>query len=183
MAPPLPNQPYNPHARLPGSAFTAVWRDPSAAQATAAGAQHVPTPRCTCAPTGEPDDGIPDSYQAIVGIEKFPDTGLRWPESTLFKVLDDLTAPAITLDWSIHLTFDTADVAVSIAHNVILNIKDQARQLGRHAHSDDELIRKLVSGRQLASALKRGSAERGVNAAVLVTAAAADAQTVDTAIT
>ena len=181
---PLPNQPYNPHARLPGSAFTAVWRDPSAAQARNRGWRAARADAEVYLRTyREPDDGIPDSYQAIVGIEKFPDTGLRWPESTLFKVLDDLTAPAITLDWSIHLTFDTADVAVATAHNVILNIKDQARQIGRHAHSDDELIRKLASGKQLASALKRGSAERGVNAAVLVTAAAADPQTVDTAIT
>jgi hypothetical protein len=123
------------------------------------------------------EDGVPDSYQAIAALEKHPDSGLRWPHSTIFKVLDDLTTPATTLDWAIHFTFDTAEVAVATAHNVITNIKDQARQLGRHADSDDDLRRKLVSGRQLASNLKQGSAERGVNTAILVTAAAAEPKT------
>jgi hypothetical protein len=181
---PLPNQPYDPHARLPGSVFTPVWKDPSAAQLRN---RHWRAARSDAdiflRTYRDEQDGVPDSYQAIVGLEKYPDSGVRWPESTLFKALDDLTTPATTLDWSIHFTFDTAEMAVSIAHNVITNIKDQARQLGRHAHSDDELIRKLVSGRQLASALKQGSAERGVNPAILVTAAAADAKTLDTAIT
>jgi hypothetical protein len=181
---PLPTVAYNPDARLPASAFTPVWKDPSAAGArnrrwrAARGDADV-----FLRTYRDPDDGIGDSYQVTVGIEKFPDAGLRWPESTLFKVLDDLTGPATTLDWSIHVTFDSAEVAVATAHNVILNIKDQARQLGRHAHSDDELVRKLASGKQLASALKRGGAERGVNAAVLVTAAAADPHTLDAAIT
>lgn len=181
---PLPNVRYDPHARLPGSAFTPVWKDPSGAGARG---RRWRAARCDAEvflrTHRDPGDGIADSYQCFVGIESFPDTGLRWPESTLFKVLDDLTTPSCTVDWSMHLTFDTADVAVATAHNVILNIKDQARQIGRHAHSDDELVRKLASGKQLASALKGGSAERGVNVAVLVTVAAADPQTVDTAIT
>ena len=171
---PLPNQPYDPHARLPGSVFTPVWKDPSAAQLRNRRWRAARSDADIFLRTyRDEQDGVPDSYQAIVGLEKYPDSGVRWPESTLFKALDDLTTPATTLDWSIHFTFDTAEIAVSIAHNVIINIKDQARQLGRHAHSDDELIRKLVSGRQLASALKQGSAERGVNPAIVVTAAAA----------
>jgi hypothetical protein len=180
---PLPGQPYDPHARLPGSAFTPVWKDPSAAalrgrrwRAARSDADiFLRTYRDTA-------DGVADSYQVIVALEKYPDTGLRWPHATIFKVLDDLTTAATTLDWTIHFTFDTAEAAVATAHNVITNIKDQARQRGRHADSDDELYRKLISGRQLASALKRGSAERGVNAAVLITAAATDADTADAAI-
>ena len=180
---PLPSQPYDPHAQLPGSVFTPVWKDPSAAQLGNRRWRAARTESETFLRTyRDEQDGVPDSYQAIVGLEKYPDSGLRWPESTIFKVLDDLTTPATTLDWSIHFTFDTAEVAVATAHNVITNIKDQARQLGRHAYSDDELVRKLVSGKQLASALKQGSAERGVNPAVLVTAAAADAKILDTAI-
>ena len=139
-------------------------------------------PMCLSAPTANPSEGIADSYQAIVGLEKYPDAGLRWPNSTIFKVLDDLTTAATTLDWTIHFTFDTAEVAVATAHNVIVNIKDQARQRGRHADSDDELVRKLVSGRQLASALKQGSAERGVNPAVVVIAASDSPEATDTAI-
>lgn len=181
---PLPSQPYDPQARLPASAFTPVWKDPSAAalrgrrwRGTRSDADvFVRTYR-------EPADGVADSYQVITALENYPDAGLRWPQATIFKVLDDLTTPATTLDWTIHFTFDTAEDAVAVAHNVITNIKDQARQRGRHADSDDELYRKLISGRQLASALKRGSAERGVNAAVVVTAAAADAGTADVAIT
>ena len=180
---PLPTAPHHPDARLHGSAFTPVWLDPSAAalrgrrwRAARSDAEvFVRTFR-------DPDDGVPDSYQAVVGIETFPDTGIAWPRATLFKVLDDLTTPATTLDWSIHFTFDTAEAAVSIAHNVITNIKDQARQRGRHATSDDELIRKLASGKELASELKRGSAERGVNPAVLVSAAGADPHQVDNAL-
>lgn len=180
---PLPNTPFHPEARLPAAAFTPVWRDQSAAAlrerrwfaARSDADVFVRTFR-------SPEDGIADSYQAIAALEKWPDTGIRWPESTILKVLDDLTTPDTTVDWAIHFTFDTAEVAVDVAHNTIVNIKDQARQLGRHADGDDELVRKLVSGRQLASALKQGSAERGVNAAVLVTAAAADAETANTAI-
>lgn len=180
---PLPSQPHDPHARLPGSAFTPVWRDPSAADLHGRRWRAARTDADIFLRTyRDSQDGVADSYQVIVGLEKYPDAGLRWPHSTIFKVLDDLTTPTTTLDWTIHFTFDTAEVAVATAHNVITNIKDQARQLGRHADSDDELGRKLVSGKQLASALKQGSAERGVNAAVLLTAAAGDAKTADTAI-
>jgi hypothetical protein len=181
---PLPTTAYDPRARLPQSAFTPVWKDQAAAQRRGTrwfAARNdsdifVRTYR-------DRQDGIADSYQAIAALEKWPDTGIRWPESTIFKVLDDLSTPTTTLDWAIHLTFDTAEVAVDVAHNTLVNIKDQARQLGRHADSDDELVRKLVSGRQLASALKQGSAERGVNAAVLITAAAADPESASAAIT
>jgi len=181
---PLPTAPHDPHARLPAGAFTPVWKDPSAAalrgrrwRAARSDAEiFLRTYR-------EAAEDIPDSYQVIAALEKYPDTGLRWPHATIFKVLDDLSTPATTLDWTIHFTFDTAETAVATAHNVITNIKDQARQLGRHADADDELYRRLVSGRQLASALKAGSAERGVNTAVLITAAAADPQTAHSAIT
>jgi hypothetical protein len=179
---PLPNAPFDPHASLPGSVFTAVYKDPSAAQLRNRRWRAARTDADVFVRTyRDVQDGVPDSYQAVVGLEKYPDSGLRWPESTIFKVLDDLTTPATTLDWTIHFTFDTAEVAVATAHNVITNIKDQSRQLGRHAYSDDELVRKLVSGKQLASALKQGSAERGVNPAVLVTGAAADPKTLDKA--
>ena len=77
----------------------------------------------------------------------------------------------------------TVEAAVSTAQNVITNIYDQYRQRGRHATTDDELIRKLASGKELASQLKRGSAERGVNTAIVVAAAAADAETVERAAT
>lgn len=180
---PIPNQPYDPDARLPASAFAPVWMDPSAAALRQRRWRAARTESEIFLRTHRhSSDAVADSYQALVGLEKWPDAGLRWPRSTIFKVLDDLTTPSVTLDWTIHLTFDTAEVAVATAHNVITNIKDQARQRGRHADSDDELLRKLVSGRQLASALKQGSAERGVNAAVVLIAAAADAATVDTAI-
>ena len=180
---PLPSQPHDPDAHLPGSAFTPVWLDPSAAALRGRRWRAARSYTDVFVRTyRDPADNLPDSYQAMVGIDSFPDTGIAWPRATLFKVLDDLTTPASTLDWSIHFTFDTAETAVSIAHNVITNIKDQGRQRGRHALSDDELLRKLASGKELASELKRGSAERGVNPAVLVTAAGADPQQVNTAL-
>ena len=179
---PLPTQPYDPHARLDAAAFSPVWKDPSAASLRGRRWRAARTDADVFLRTyREPSEGIADSYQAIVGLEKYPDAGLRWPNSTIFKVLDDLATPATTLDWAIHFTFESAEVAVATAHNVIVNIKDQARQRGRHADSDDELVRKLVSGRQLASALKQGSAERGVNPAVVVIAASASPEETDTA--
>ena len=180
---PLPNHPHDPHARLDASVFTPVWKDPSAAALRGRRWRAARSDADVFVRTyRKPSEGIADSYQAVVGLEKYPDAGLRWPNSTIFKVLDDLTTAATTLDWTIHFTFESAEVAVATAHNVIVNIKDQARQRGRHADSDDELVRKLVSGRQLASALKQGSAERGVNPAVVIIAASASPEATDTAI-
>ncbi|MDQ2638391.1 MAG: ATP-binding protein [Actinomycetota bacterium] len=172
---PLPTNPYDPDGRLPESAFTPVFKDPSAAELRGRRWFATRSEEDIFLRTYRaPEDGVADSYQVITGLEKWPASGIRWPHATIFKVLDDMTTPGATLDWAVHFTFDTAEVAVDTAHNTITNIKDQARQRGRHADSDDDLLRKLVSGRQLASALKQGSAERGVNPAVLVTAAAAD---------
>ncbi|MUL78779.1 ATP-binding protein [Mycolicibacterium sp. CBMA 226] len=180
---PLPNLPYNPDARLDESVFTPVHFDESAAALRERRWRAARTESDVFVRTfRNAEDRIPDSYQVTLGIETWPDSGLRWPESTLFKVCDDLTTPACNLDWSIHYVFESAEKAVDAQHNVILNIRDQARQLGRHALSDDELVRKLASGKQLASAYKR-TAERGVYPAVTITAAAASAEAVDAAIT
>jgi hypothetical protein len=115
-------------------------------------------------------------------LDSFPDTGIAWPRATIFKVLDDLTGVGVTLDWTIHTTFTSVETAVSVAQNVITNIRDQYRQRGRHADSDDELIRKLASGKELTSELKRGSAERGVNPSIVIAAGAADTEVLNTAV-
>jgi AAA-like domain len=180
---PLPSRPYDPHASLPGSAFGPVHFDESAARlrgrrwraARADTDVFVRTYR-------DRTDGIGDSYQALIPLDSFPDTGIAWPRATIFKVLDDLTHPGITLDWTINTTFTSAESAVALAQNVITNIRDQYRQRGRHADSDDELVRKLASGKELASELKRGAAERGVDVAVLVTAAGGDVDAVNRAV-
>ena len=132
-----------------------------------------PTPKRSFEAYRDPADDIADSYQALLPLEDFPDAGIAWPRSALFKVLDDLTDRATTLDWTIHATFQRADAAVETSQNVVTNIRDQFRQRGRHASTDDELIRKLASGKELTSELKRGSAERGVNVAIVLAAAAA----------
>ncbi|GAA2424523.1 hypothetical protein GCM10009856_38620 [Mycolicibacterium llatzerense] len=168
---PMPNVPYNPDAQLPGSAFSRVWFDQSAAELRGRRWRAARTDADVFVRTyRERDEAIADSYQALVGIEGFPDTGIQWPHATLFKLLDDLSTADVTLDWLLHLTFDSAEQAVETAHEVITNIKDQGRQRGRRANSDDELVRKLASGKELASELKRGSAERGVNPAVVLRA-------------
>ena len=180
---PLPTQRYDPHAHLSGSAFTAVSFDPAASQLRG---RRWRAARCDTdvfvRTFRDATDGVPDSYQAFIPLDSFPDTGIAWPRATIFKVLDDLTGTGVTLDWTIHTTFTSADTAVSTAQNVITNIRDQYRQRGRHADSDDELIRKLASGKELASELKRGSAERGVNPAIVIAAAAGDADTVNNAV-
>ena len=81
--------------------------------AAGAGARPAPRTRCSCAPTATRTDGVADSYQALIALDSFPDTGVAWPRSTIFKVLDDLTRPDTTLDWTINTTFTTADTAVS----------------------------------------------------------------------
>jgi hypothetical protein len=180
---PLPAARYDPRASLPGSAFTPVHFDPAAARlrgrrwraARADTDVFVRTYR-------EPGDGVPDAYQALIPLDSFPDTGIAWPRATIFKVLDDLTTPATTLDWTINTTFTAADAAVSLAQNVITNIRDQYRQRGRHADSDDELVRKLASGKELASELKRGAAERGVNPSIVICAGGTDADTVNSVV-
>ncbi|MBV8928132.1 MAG: ATP-binding protein, partial [Mycobacteriaceae bacterium] len=127
-------------------------------------------------------DGVEDSFQALLPLEDFPDSGLAWPRSALFKVLDDLSRPGVALDWTIHATFQPAEAAVAASQNVITNIGDQFRQRGRHAGTDDELIRKLASGRELTSELKRGTAERGVGVAITLAAAAASATELNEAV-
>ena len=180
---PLPSQPYDPHARLPASAFTSVHFDPSAAQLRGRRWRAARTESDVFVRTyRDCDDEIPDAYQAFIPLEKFPDNGIAWPKATIFKQLDDLTRPDITLDWTIHTTFATVDTAVATAQNTIVNIRDQHRQRGRHASSDDELIRKLASGKELASELKRGAAERGVNVSIVIAAAAADPNTLNDAV-
>jgi len=180
---PLPWQPFDPQARLPSSAFTPVHVDPAAAglrgrrwRAARSDAEvFVRTYR-------DSGDEVPDAYQALIPLDSFPDTGIAWPKATIFKLLDDLTRPDTTLDWTIHSTFCPADTAQATAQNTIVNIRDQFRQRGRHATADDELIRKLASGKELASELKRGTAERGVNVAIVVAAAAGDPETLNTAV-
>ena len=168
----------------PASAFTPVYFDPSAAGLRGRRWRAARTDADVFVRTfRDSEDEVADSYQALIALDSFPDTGIAWPRATIFKVLDDLTQPDTTLDWTIHTTFTTVEAAVSTAQNVITNIRDQYRQRGRHATTDDELIRKLASGKELASELKRGSAERGVNTAIVVAAAAADAETVERAAT
>ena len=68
---PIPNQPYNPHARLPGSAFTPVWIDPSAAALRQRRWRAARTEADIFLRTyRHEDDGVADSYQVIVGLEK-----------------------------------------------------------------------------------------------------------------
>ena len=191
---PLPNQPHDPHARLPPSAFTPMHLDPSAAvqrgrrwRAARADAEVFVRSYRDAGGSDEPlarsvEGTVPDAYQAFFPLQDFPDTGIAWPKATIFKLLDDLTGPDTTLDWTIHTTFSPADTAVATAQNAIVNIRDQFRQRGRHASSDDELIRKLASGKELASELKRGTAERGVNVAIVIAAAAADPDTLARAV-
>jgi hypothetical protein len=181
---PLPATRADPTAALPGSAFGPVVLDPAAARLRGRRWRAARTDAEVFVRTQRsPDDGIADAYHALVGLDSFPDSGIAWPQATIFKALDDLTTPEVVLDWTINVTFSNAETAVSAAQHVITNIRDQYRQRGRHAHSDDELVRKLASGKELASELKRGAAERGVDVAIVIAAAGTDPHAVDAAIT
>jgi hypothetical protein len=180
---PLPAGSSDPDATLPESAFSPVYLDEAAAALRvrrwrAARSDTDAFVRCS----RDPADEIADSFQALLPLEDFPDSGIAWPRSALFKVLDDLSRPGVTLDWAIHATFQQAHAAVTASQNVINNISDQFRQRGRHADTDDELIRKLASGRELTSELKRGTAERGVNVAITLAAAAGSPEELNDAV-
>ena len=180
---PLPPQRHDPQAWLPASAFTPVHFDSSAAGLRGRRWRAARTDAEVFVRTyRDGTDDVSDSYQALLPLESFPDNGIAWPKATIFKLLDDLTGRTTTLDWTIHTTFDAADTAVATAQNTIVNIRDQFRQRGRHALSDDELIRKLASGKELASELKRGTAERGVNPSIVIAVAAGDIDTLNTAV-
>jgi AAA-like domain len=175
---PLPTEPYVRDARLPASAFTPVHFDESAAALRGRRWRAARTEAEVLLRTfRDPAEAVADAFQVLIPLERFPDSGIAWPKATIFKVLDDLTRPATTLDWTIHATFSPAETAVATAQNTITNIADQFRQRGRHARSDDELLRQLASGKELASELKRGTAERGVNLAIVVAVGAADPDT------
>ena len=132
---PLPTQPYDPHARLPASAFTPVYFDPAAAQLRGRRWRAARTDAEVFVRTyRDADDEIPDAYQAFIALHEFPRQRHRLAKlDPVQSQLDDLTAPDTTLDWTIHTTFNNVDAAVSTAQNVITNIQDQYRQRGRHA--------------------------------------------------
>jgi AAA-like domain len=180
---PLPAGPFDPDASLPASAFSPAYLDEAAA---ALRGRRWRGARCDADAFvrvfREPRDGVGDSYQALLPLQDFPDSGIAWPRSTLFKALDDLSRPNTVLDWTIHATFQPAETAVAASQNVIINISDQFRQRGRLAGVDDELIRKLASGRELASELKRGTAERGVDVAIVLAGAAGDPDELNSAV-
>ncbi|MCW2649096.1 MAG: hypothetical protein QOE41_1358 [Mycobacterium sp.] len=180
---PLPTQALDPHASLPASAFSPAYLDEAAA---ALRGRRWRAARCDADAFvrvfREPGDEVADSYQALLPLQDFPDSGIVWPRSTLFKALDDLSGPNTVLDWTIHATFQPTEAAVASSHNVVTNITDQFRQRGRHAGTDDELMRKLASGRELASELKRGTAERGVNVAIVLAAGAAEVDDLNRAV-
>jgi hypothetical protein len=180
---PLPSGPCDPQASLPPSAFRPVYLDEAAAVQRGRRWRAARFETHALVRTyREPSDGVGDSYQALLPLEDFPDSGIAWPRSALFKVLDDLTRPGVTLDWTIHATFQPAEAAVAVSQNVITNITDQFHQRGRHANTDDELVRKLASGRELTSELKRGAAERGVNVAITLAVGAGSPDAVNGAV-
>ena len=89
-----------------GSAFTPVHLDPGAAQLRARRWRAARTDADVFVRTfRDRTDGVADSYQALLPLDSFPDNGIAWPRSTLFKVLDDLTTPSTVLDWTINITF------------------------------------------------------------------------------
>lgn len=173
---PLPSGAYDAAATLPAAMFSPVYFDESAANLRGRRWLGARTDADVFVRTYR-DDG-PDSYQAFLPLASFPDAGFAWPRTTMLKVLDDHVRAGTILDWTINLTFDTPETAGDEAQTTIKNIIDQYKQRGRRAHYDDELSRTLASGKELASELKHG-AERGVNTAIVVCAAAPDPDTLN----
>jgi hypothetical protein len=178
---PLPGGKYDADATLPAAMFSPVYFDEAAAALKQRRWRAARTDTDAFLRTYR-DGDVPDSYQAFLPLESFPDAGFAWPRAAMLKVLDDHVTTGTILDWTINLTFDDPETAVNEAHTVIKNILDQYKQRGRRAYSDDELRRTLAAGKELASELKHGS-ERGVNAAIVICAAADNPDTLNQLVT
>ena len=89
---PLPDVAFDENAVLDESAFTPGFFDENGAEIYDASGVSAENPLVRI--YRDEREGIPDSYQAILPIDKFTPAGLTFPRSTLFKRADDLSARA-----------------------------------------------------------------------------------------
>jgi hypothetical protein len=116
------------------------------------------------------DDDHPDgpsSYQALLPVTHFPDTGLRFTKAAYLYALDNVDTTA-AIDWIQHATVRSPQRAEALNARSTKNIKDQMRQRGRLTYEDDELDVKLANTRAYNSEIKANPSERELDMATLI---------------
>ena len=128
---PLPTQPLRPAGAPARSAFTAVCFDPAAAAAAGPAVAGRPVRHRCVRPH------LPRRRRRRAGLlsgvhpaGQFPDTGIAWPESPSSR--SSTTSPARVSRWTGRSILRSPPPTSPglVAHNTIVNIRDQARQRG-----------------------------------------------------
>lgn len=114
----------------------------------------------------ENPDG-PWSYQALLPVTHFPDSGLRFTKAAFLYALDNVETDA-AIDWIQHVTVRSPDRAAALNASAAKNIKDQMRQRGRMIEEDDELDIKLANTREYNSQIKANPSERELDLATMI---------------
>ncbi|HEY9264410.1 MAG TPA: ATP-binding protein, partial [Mycobacterium sp.] len=109
----------------------------------------------------------PWSYQALLPVTHFPDTGLRFTKAAYLYALDNVDTEA-AIDWIQHVTVRSPERAEALNARAAKNIKDQMRQRGRMIEEDDELDIKLASTREYNAQIKSNPSERELDLATLI---------------
>jgi hypothetical protein len=109
----------------------------------------------------------PWSYQALLPVTHFPDTGLRFTKAAYLYALDNVDTEA-AIDWMQHVTVRSPDRAEALNARAAKNIKDQMRQRGRMIEEDDELDIKLANTREYNAQIKSNPSERELDLATLI---------------
>ena len=167
---PLPDVAFDENAVLDESAFTPGFFDENGAEIYDASGVSAENPLVRI--YRDEREGIPDSYQAILPIDKFTPAGLTFPRSTLFKRADDLSTGGIVIDWHQNLQMNPPQKLHSDMVKMNINIEDQWVQRGAAAEVDNQLPRQMVLSRELASKCEEGSVVRAGVAGVVFTVAA-----------
>ncbi|MGD9620633.1 MAG: ATP-binding protein [Mycolicibacterium sp.] len=167
---PLPDVDFDANAVLDGTAFTPGFFDENAAELFDAAGLSADNPLVRI--YRDVRDGVADSYQAILPIDKFTPAGLSFPRSTLFKRADDLSTGGIVIDWHQSLQLNPPQKMHTDMVKMDININDQWTQRGIAAEVDNQLPRQLFLTRELAAKCEEGSVNRAGHAGMVFTVAA-----------
>lgn len=168
----MPDVAYDPNAVLDESAFTPAYFDENAAEVFGAGG--ISADNALVRIYRSDAENIPDSYQALLPIDKFPPGGLTFPRSMLFKLADDLSTGGVVIDWLQDCLMNHAEKLHKEMTRMNANIEDQWTQRGNAAKMDNQLPRQLFQSRELAAKAEQGSLVRGGHAGLVFRVASDD---------
>ena len=109
----------------------------------------------------------PWSYQALLPVTHFPDTGLRFTKAAYLYSLDNVDAPA-AIDWIQHVTVRTPDRAYSAQRSGGQEHQRSDAPARPHDRGGRELDIKLENTREYNSQIKANPSERELDIATLI---------------